>query len=42
MVYKIRNKGFDIFSNLAAHPRVAPLKNIKVDTDTSQYLLFQS
>ena len=37
MVYKIRNKGFDIFA-AAANPRVHPSKKTKVALDLNRYL----
>merc|ERR1719498_1127979 len=40
MVYKIRNKGFDIFS-AAQSVRVYPAKKTKIDLDLSKYVTVQ-
>ena len=40
MVYKIRNKGFDIFSP-ALSVRVHPAKKIKIHIDLPRYVTFQ-
>ena len=40
MVYKIRNKGFDIFA-AAMNPRVHPSKKTKINLDSTRYITLQ-
>ena len=41
MVYKIRNKGFDIWA-AASNPRVHPSKKTKIAIDLTRYITVQT